>query len=458
MTTPVHLIEVDLVIDQAWAIGGLADADDVEKLPVQRGLNGEPYLPATSLVGNLREHLLDMSDRDEEPVAAVLGEPPERMPENSDDNDLDEGGNRVPSPLWVLGTRVRDATITSHGSTAIDPQRGAAKPGSLRTVERAESTGAATMVTWFMEFPGELPSALLDGLSTWKPYVGRGRSIGQGRARVTAIRVNAVDLDEPSHLTWWLGERHTWYDRALNGENRPDPPPGNTPDPPEISPATPPWSLEHTWIVADPVAIGDGAQERANQEAAPGRGGQRRLIRQSGQGPLMPGSSLKGIFRHRCDFILEAIGVDADDRESIRTHLFGYAPAKRDEPGGRRGELRFHDATFENARLCTHAHVAIDRITGGAEDNKLFFVEAVQPGASVTTGIEADTAPAQPIIDLFGWVVRDLHESVIGIGGGAMRGYGSLRIADPDQASTPPPLNPSDFHSLAEELRTDAQT
>lgn len=55
------LMRFDLTIDTPWAIGAFTRSgttgEDAVQAPIQRRPDGSVYLPATSLVGGLRDHL-----------------------------------------------------------------------------------------------------------------------------------------------------------------------------------------------------------------------------------------------------------------------------------------------------------------------------------------------------------------------------------------------------------------
>ncbi len=421
----VTLLRVTLAIPGPWAVGGVTDWRADADLPVLARVDDagrSAYLPATSLVGGLRAHL-----RDQRGLAfteAWLG------PEPAEDD-----APRVRSPLRVLGVQLADpGTLTTAATTAIDPRRRAATPNTLRTAERVESSGP-TVATMYARVDDEVPRELLDLLRSWAPYVGRGRSVGLGKAEVTSAEALTLHLDDLDDLLWWLTRRDEWLtghdagmaDRLTRGDLHDD------------VPSLP--AVEYRFRLTERLAVGaDGLDDP--EPVAGRRKPKPRSVRTSASKPIVPGTSWKGLFRHRCNVILAAVGCDERTATSLVTSLFGSAPA---EEAGFRGLLRFEDSPLTlpggEPAVVERKHVAIDRFTGGALNGGHFAVNAVDRGTEMTCRIEA-AAPLPDdtlatVLALLDAVARDLHDGIIGVGGLTTRGYGTVESADP---SHPPAL------------------
>lgn len=409
------VIRVDLAIERPWAVGGVADTVSEVDLPVLTDPRdpGSTFLPATSLVGSLRRHLGGAHEQ-------WLGSA-----------DRSEDDPAVPSPLRCLGAvLVSHDPITTRATTAIDPSRRAARPRMLRVEEVVPATGESpTLVRWFLQLDQshEGLGSLLDQLWTWAPVVGRRRSSGQGDAAVRDVHYAELDLDDPEHLTWWLGARHVW-----DGVTTSDRPPGwKRSDAPGGGGAGRVLHrvLDVAFTVEEPLHLGSGELRKK-----PGRGSvhvtQLRI----------PGSSWKGLFRHRVEHILRVRGYTGAEHERIVAGLFGSGRlAGSSEAGGERGTLRFRDTDLAGAKTVQRTHVAIDRVTGGAMDRSgngegpggaLFGVQAVAPGSAVRLEIDATAPLADFERVLLEHVVRDVHDRLIGVGGLTSRGYGTLRLAE----------------------------
>ena len=148
------------------------------------------------------------------------------------------------------------------------------------------------------------------------------------------------------------------------------------------------------------------------------------LLRGKENTPYIPGSSWKGVFRHRVDFILDVVGATDLQRDGIAAALFGSQQHGR-------GLLTFGDSPIKDTQTQPRTHVAIDRFTGGARDGSLFTLDSVPRGSTFTLHI-GGAAAIGPVENLLNHVIRDLSEGVIGVGGHGSRGYGWVaRSGDP---------------------------
>jgi CRISPR/Cas system CSM-associated protein Csm3 (group 7 of RAMP superfamily) len=454
MSDVVTLLRVAITLLGPWAVGGLTDGSDEIDLPIlkdPRGAGTTPYLPTTSLVGALREHLGDQGAR-------WLGPLPGPLEKRTGEV------RHIPSPIWALGTRLEgDHVASNSGSTRIDGQRRAAAAGSLRCSERVETQrsgqdGRASQVLWYLQIDEPVPDDMVQDIANWRPFIGRGRGVGLGRAEVSEVVAVQVRLSERDHLTWWLTERQQWLDGS--SESLPATPCIKSPDGLAGDRTTIP-GLD--WEVVEPLAVGTG---ESATNTGPGEGSARRAaareVRRVLDWPVIPGTAWRGIFRHRVEFILKAIGAaETPDpvSHSVVNYLFGPAPEDNDELGGRRGVLRFLDSRItdqsgDKPDLCTRHHVAIDRITGGAAPGLLFAVEAVEPGARMTTVIETDDPLPAALGRLLLWVVHDLDSGMIGLGGSTTRGYGTVRLVSRTLLEGLAPVGVADLRQEMSELKT----
>ena len=410
------LMRFDLTIDTPWAIGAFTRSgttgEDAIQAPIQRRPDGSVYLPATSLVGGLRDHLGEAASR-------YLG--------------AEKGGDTVPSQIRALGANIVGQVQTEEVTqVCIDAHRRAAKGGHLFT---REVVPKGTKVQWWLLWdrddadPAGL-DAFLDLAATWQPVIGRRRTSNQGWGTLQAIHHHTIDRRDPADLTWWLDERRACLvpDADLTGwETRPGESPSSEP------------SIEYHFEVADPLRIGDG---QPSQNADPDKNN---VLYTKTE---MPADSWRGIFRHRIAHILKVTGREA---KGIDERLFGSARTQGESlDGGTRGILRFESSpvqlpdgtTPEPEKLPCLTQVAIDRISGGslmnsqttaeASHGSLYSVHYLPPGSTLSLRIHELQPLTDEERDLLEAVVCDLDEQIIGIGGGTTRGFGSLKRKDTD--------------------------
>lgn len=422
MTSTVTLIHVRLQALDRWAVGVIPDADATVKLPtaINPG-TGRPHIPGTSLAGSLKRHL---------PAESTwLGDDPAGWEERTGDIP------RHRSPLAILGATVLNAGIQSRGSTAIDPRRRAALGVTLREEQWVEP-GPIDVI---MQHDGPRDQDLVDQLLSWRPIIGRAGSSGLGRAVPTSVRTVSLDLTQAEHLRWWLSTRHTWYAAPTTtacpkdtAQTDPDPKDAGSGD----TDAEPAWDvgrevLRVAWRAVDPIHVGDheGSRGGDDQPLDPTTALKKlasiaRTMRLRDR-VLVPGSSWKGVYRHRVAHITTVIGMAGGESQRLCDVLFGSL--------SRSGLLRFADTTAP-ASVLTLTHVSIDRFTGGALDGGLFTVEAIKPGTELVQSITTERDLPPEVVALLTHVACDLHDGLIGIGGHTTRGYGSVAAATAQEA------------------------
>lgn len=426
MSTLRTLMRVDLRIDQEWAIGAAPDlyfrpdpSREAVRMPVQRDADGQFLLPATSLIGGLRRHLGDAGD-------AWLG--------SADDSTT------TPSALRCLAATVHPLanapleprTITT---TAMDAARRAPKGGSLRT----EEVLPQALVTWWLEWDHGHDAldlnALLASLAQWRPVIGRRRSANRGRAHVQQLYYRTVDLATTEGLTWWLAERPALNWLGAQGLPSPDwkQRAGTTPDEGTAV-------IRQTFKVVDALHLGGHGTTKVKRTSRDQDDNVNDTKEVTLCGDVVPSTTWKGIFRHRVEQIVR-VSTDStpDEIEATVARLFGSSRQEgASEQGGHRGVLRFADSDVHGSKQ-QRTHVAIDRITGGAaqlsgEDpldtmGLLYTVEYFGPGATLNLTIynDSDTPLSADDQRLLEWVVQDIDDGIIGIGGMTSRGYGTLK-------------------------------
>lgn len=418
------LLRIHLKLTDRWAVGGVADPWSQIPQPVlvdpRRDIAGggqAAYLPMTSLAGSLAAHL----GKDAEYWLGPRPGEREKKPEKPT--------APVASKLALWGSVGLDAAaVSQRGSTAIDGRRGAATANTFR--DEQWTTPVDVVVVGGHD--GPVRDDLLDQLAQWRPFVGRARSSGLGAAAVTLVEAMAVDLTTEPELGWWLTEREAWLSDSA---------------------AAPGWATVKTragwdgatsltaasevvWEVCEPVHVGDG-----RYEGLPGAGGVAKAVSSSGT-LFVPGSSWKGVFRHRVEAILAVAGADEETTSQITGKLFG------DLKQGR-GLLWFGDSRAQTSAPLTRTHVAIDRFTGGAREGALYQIESMPPCQQLTLRIHPPREALPGAVDtLIRHVVRDIHEGLVGIGGNGSRGYGTIRLKSPELVAELDPVNLVDLAGL----------
>lgn len=409
----ITVLKAVITVDAGWAVGaadeGVAGLDRELLLDTA----GDPWVPPSSLAGSLRAHLAGHG-ADER----LMGS---RAPVGTTRPRGAPGSTLNPSALWLLGTQTRrpgppgssqPPATTVEANTAVDPRRQAVRPQSLR---HSRVVDEPAVIELCAQFDGKLSASDLELLASWHPQVGRDRTRGGGAARLQSLGYRAYDLSDSNDLRAWLEEPGAGRFNALTDVS--------------VTARADDILVDEEFDIVDALHIGTGSR-RDKTSLTRARGGQ----------PLVPASTWKGLFRARSGYIIRtcwgetaACTGQTGCGTCLLCDLFGST--------SRRGRIAFHSSTISNAMRRTRAHVAIDRVSGGARDKLLFSDEIITAG-TVKLTISALETIAEWQHDLLRHVVRDIHDGLIGVGGGAQRGQGTLRLtpAAQKQAGAPRPI------------------
>ncbi|MBA2324543.1 MAG: hypothetical protein H0V92_11215 [Pseudonocardiales bacterium] len=359
-----------------------------------------PVLPPTSLAGAMRR--IPGIDPD-----AVFG--------------YERGETGQASAVRVLGTAVTTPAVRTprRVRTAMDRHRRAPRPHALFSSEVLPvGTTIEAFLRWDDPEPDQL-AALLKALPGWRPLVGRGVTVGQGRARVCALGSREIDLADDADLLHWL--------TVPGPEQFSKIPMSDSNDHPDQEH----W-IDVRWRIADALHVGGGEPEPDHDGPMVAR------VLRDGETFVVPGSTWKGVLRSRCEYILRSLDVPACEEATCgicpTCQLFGHASPV----GGARGTVRFLGCAAETdpdhgltaAAAQERQHVAIDRFTGGAHDSLLFTQEVVTSG---TLRLRVEThhnGPPHWARGLLLMAVADIADGLVGLGGSTTRGCGTLQRID----------------------------
>ena len=297
------------------------------------------------------------------------------------------------------------------------------KQANFRIVfQVAGGTDEQTMKNWFHV------------LEHWHPQLGRGRTYGLGHGKINTIERVSANLSSERGLAWWLFDKPDFFDgrveiSTVKGELESDTQ--------QVTHNDNPSSMSVAFRVCEPIHIGMAEEDQK---------GMIRLFRLFDVA-MIPGSSWKGVLRHRTHTILNAIS-DSETAKEITELLYGSKDRGR-------GMLWFRNSTFFAAdgvsppQYVQREHVAIDRFSGGTKDGAKFTWECIPPGHRVTLEILTNNLPEDSESkNLVRHTLWDLHNGIIGIGAGISRGYGRLKAIEPGNIV----LHPINVEKLQEEL------
>ena len=373
---------------------------------VLRSKAGVPFIPGTSLAGALRS-LIEV----ENPCAAdiLFG----TMHRTGGESVRDERQSAVS----LYDVELNDAVIGSRDGVHIDDVTGTAIDAHKYDYEIVESGAGGTFYAEILlrrvhqkdEHTLKETLLRLSELLRGGFHVGALTTKGFGRMQLRDMVVDCYDFRRPEDTIAWLSPKrgnaawHMAYDNAAQTE----PPPADG-----DFVITADFALTGALIVrdsVDPLAETDG-------EKSPDA---RMKTNAAGQN-IIPGTSLKGVLRHRAAYILHALGKERTQAEAFIDRLMGTTAA--------RGRFIVEEAVVD-AEMHTQTRSRIDRFTGGTIPSALFSTAPVwrekDGGRSVTLRFGVRQASEQEA-GLCVLLLKDLWLGRAAIGGEKSIGRGTL--------------------------------
>lgn len=135
--------------------------------------------------------------------------------------------------------------------------------------------------------------------------------------------------------------------------------------------------------------------------------------------PIIPGSSIKGVLRHRVTRIANVLQLKEKDK--YISYLFGSS----DEGVG---TLRLEDIVIKNEKSKVYHRIAINPLTGGTKDGALLQQETLFGEMETTLQFQLKEEGSNVSLALLIFALRDLALQKVSIGSGASIGRGFLDI------------------------------
>ncbi|MEG4496160.1 RAMP superfamily CRISPR-associated protein [Microcoleus sp. F10-C6] len=141
---------------------------------------------------------------------------------------------------------------------------------------------------------------------------------------------------------------------------------------------------------------------------------------QSDSVPVLSGTSLAGVLRHRAERIVNTLGGNS----TLVKDLFGFVEEKE----AKSSRLVVHEKVIEKANELVQNRIAIDRFTGGAYHGALFDEQPIFGGDETIVTIELELRkPEKHEIGLLLLLLKDLWTSDLPVGGESSIGRGRLK-------------------------------
>jgi CRISPR/Cas system CSM-associated protein Csm3 (group 7 of RAMP superfamily) len=171
-------------------------------------------------------------------------------------------------------------------------------------------------------------------------------------------------------------------------------------------------SIEATFALASPMLIRSGQHDQSKAPDVV----HLKSHRSDGTQPIISGTSLAGVLRHRAVRIVKTLGINSD----IVDKVFGTVKNA--------SKLIVYESAIENTQDLVQNRIAIDRFTGGALDGALFAEQPVCPSPENQVKLKFQLKQASSSeVGLLLLLLKDLWTGDLTIGGGSSIGRGRLQ-------------------------------
>lgn len=389
-------VKGDLILKSPLLIGDGAGetADNFRDVHVLKNRQGKPFIPGTSLCGVLREWLENIA--------------PDSVKEIFGDNDDKDG---MQSSIQLDDIALADYEVISRDGVRIDGITGAGVDGGkydFEVVERGAKGSLKLLINLrgchsldkISNVVGRLLQKLQDGIR-----LGAMTSKGFGLTGVENLTADLYDFRDKKDVVAWLTDK-TPAKKILPCADK-------------ISANENDFVVDAEFIFNSSFIIRDyDATEKLKETTVTA------ATLKSRNDFVIPGTSLKGILRHRAEYIFDRLGLDKNLLENL---MGNSTPDKKIKSRFIVAESYVSPKDFSEV---VHTRNKIDRFTGGTLQGTLFTTKpAYQKNFDAPTlKIHFEIKDAKDFeAGLALFLLRDLWLGNVAVGGEKSVGRGTVR-------------------------------
>ena len=388
------LIRGEIVLKSPLLIGdGKGEtADNFKDIHVQKNQSGKPFIPGTSIAGVLREYL---SETNSIAVEWIFG--------NAD---------KMQSSIQIDDVELKNFQIVSRDGVHIDNLTGVGIAGGkfdYEVVERGASGNLQMLInlrchheqTYHLEKIKNIVSQLLRNLSDGI-NLGALTSKGLGEIQAENISAEFFDFRKKADVISWLTNKNS-AEKIL-------PSPAEKILNPDDFIVDADFIFNSSFIIRDYLhgeKIGDNTISAVSLK--------------SRNDFVIPGTSWKGIFRHRAEYILKKLKLE----KKVLDKLMGTVEGEKIKS---RLKISESYVSAKNIVDVAHSRNKIDRFTGGTLQGVLFTTKPVwQKKSAPTLQLHFEIKRAENFeAGLAIFILRDLYLGKVAVGGEKSVGRGTL--------------------------------
>lgn len=438
------IIRGNLILDTPTCLGSGDNDSPIDLALLRDNLNSNlALLTGSSIAGALRNYLRKFSKKDNQNdlrndlVSKLFGDlfvyeneinipdEKERIEKRNQDNQslliIDDSISTSPiQPELRDGVKIDSVTRTAEPKKKYDLellQAGTEFPLCFELLIEKESDESSLLKGLAIALQGLEP---VEGLEQGEISLGIKKHRGFGRCHVNEWQVWQFDLtDHQQRLDWLKFEHwhsglfpdyptHTSIAQALNVSL------DEKDDQREFC------KIDATFTLASPLLIRSG---QASSDKAPDV--VHLKSRRNGElKPVLSGTSLAGVLRHRAERIINTIGKNTNIIEDI----FGPDLSKNKTSEAKASRLIVHESVIDNTTDLVQNRIAIDRFTGGTLHGALFNEQPIFPKKDTHLKLNLELRnPKHYEIGLLLLLLKDLWTGDLPVGGTTSIGRGRLQ-------------------------------
>jgi CRISPR/Cas system CSM-associated protein Csm3 (group 7 of RAMP superfamily) len=405
-------IQGKLVLETPAHLGG--ESEGLTDMPLLRDArDGQtPLLTGTSIAGALRNYLHEYLEGYRQPIKA----------QEQASQLFGEVTGKASVQSWLL---VDDALGSAAGvelrdGVALDPKTRTAEEGKKFDIEllQAGTTFPLSFELLLTNDNRDLLSLLalaLRGLERGEIGLGSRKRRGLGQCRVEGWRVRCYRLTGPKELVAWLERDDSGEETGAHIAEL------LKVDLTAFEDQRQAFVLDGTFELAGSLLIRSGSGAAADPDMV-----HLRSYRAGGEIPVLSGTSLAGALRARAQRIANTIHR-REKGQTLINEMFGRRiRSSKDKPTGSWVVTR--ETEVQGTKDLVHGRVKIDRFTGGAYPQALFFQQPVFGGDGSQVRLQLELRqPRTHEIGLLLLVLKDLWTGDLPLGGESSVGRGRLQ-------------------------------
>ncbi|MEQ8539089.1 MAG: RAMP superfamily CRISPR-associated protein [Coleofasciculus sp. D1-CHI-01] len=424
------IVRGTLILDTPTCLGS-GDADSPTDLALLRdSISDHALLTGSSIAGALRNYLREYEH------GYVTGE------QECDRATSLFGGTRrnddgEQSPLIVndaISSKI--PTVELRDGVEIEGKTGTAKKGQKYDLELLSAGTEFPLYfellveqkrdkTKQLNYEDRLVKSLalaLRGLELGEISIGMKKRRGFGRCTVKAWQVWEFDLTQDEKRLEWLLFEHWCTELSPEYETYSSIATAFGVSLDEEEDKRDRFFLEATFKLASPLLIRSGQDSTG---CAPDVV-HLRSHRDGELKPVLSGTSLAGVLRHRAERIVNTLDKPEKMAQKIVNDVFGFV--EKNSKQAKASRLVVHESVIENTAELVQNRIAIDRFTGGTYHGALFSEQPIFGSDETRLTLELELRqPRKAEIGLLLLLLKDLWTSDLPVGGESSIGRGRLQ-------------------------------